>query len=58
MKNYKEELEKYCEEQMNFKFASENQRKDWIFGAVEFAKRLRLVDEKTAKEIMKKYGIF
>lgn len=54
-KNYEEELKKYCDEQMEFKFADERQRKEWIFGAVEFAKRSGLIDGETSKELLEKY---
>ena len=55
MKKYEEELKKYCDEQMEFKFADERQRKEWIFGAVEFAKRSGLIDGETSKELLEKY---
>lgn len=57
MDEYKEKLMEYCEEQMSFKFADERLRKNWVFGAVEFARRSGLIDEETANEILEGYGI-
>lgn len=54
-KNYEEELIKYCDQQIGFEFAPKNIRKEWIFGAVEFARRSGLVAGDVANEIFEKY---
>lgn len=57
MKDYKKELMEYCENTIKTEYAGPNIRKDWAFGAIEFAYKSGLINEETFDDLLHKYEL-
>lgn len=58
MKDYRKELLKYCEITMKSDFTSPTTKKNWAFGAIDFAYGADLIDKTTYMELAEKYQLF
>lgn len=58
MKDYKEELIKYCDDTLATKHVKKRTKMDWIFGAVLFAFTTGLISQEEKEEINTRYDIW